>query len=95
MSGGPIGLGLGNGGPSLAEILEVPAYPQNPKYTEIMRRIPKKYLWTFVGSYNYYKTYETEEATEAFLQRVLDGINRGPASSSSRKRKHTRKFKQL
>jgi hypothetical protein len=90
---GPIGLGLGNGGPSLAEILEVPSHPQNPKYTEIMRRIPKKYLWTFVGSYNYYKTYETEEATEAFLQRVLDGLNRSSSSSSSRKR--TRKRKQI
>ena len=94
MSGGPIGLGLGNGGPSLAELLQVPAMPQNPKYTEIMSRIPKKYLWTFVGSYNYYKTYETEEATEAFLQRVLDGINRIPASSSS-SRKRTRKRKQI
>ena len=93
MSGGPIGLGLGNGGPSLAELLQVPAMPQNPKYTEIMSRIPKKYLWTFVGSYNYYKTYETEEATEAFLQRVLDGINRGSAGASSRKR--TRKRKQI
>jgi hypothetical protein len=90
---GPIGLGLGNGGPSLAEILEVPARPQNSKYTEIMSRIPKKYLWTFVGSYNYYKTYETEEATEAFLQRVLDGLNRSSSSSSSRKR--TRKRKQI
>ena len=93
MSGGPIGLGLGNGGPSLAELLQVPAMPQNPKYTEIMSRIPKKYLWTFVGSYNYYKTYETEEATEAFLQRVLDEINRGSAGASSRKR--TRKRKQI
>jgi hypothetical protein len=90
---GSIGLGLGNGGPSLAELLQVPARPQNPKYTEIMSRIPKKYLWTFVGSYNYYKTYETEEATEAFLQRILDGINRVPASSSSRK--HTRKRKHI
>uniref|UniRef100_A0A6C0BJ00 Uncharacterized protein n=1 Tax=viral metagenome TaxID=1070528 RepID=A0A6C0BJ00_9ZZZZ len=90
---GPIGLGLGNGGPSLAELLQVPARPQNSKYTEIMSRIPKKYLWTFVGSYNYYKTYETEEATEAFLQRILDRINRVPASSSSRKR--TRKRKQI
>ena len=58
-----------------------------------MSRIPKKYLWTFVGSYNYYKTYETEEATEAFLQRVLDEINRGSAGASSRKR--TRKRKQI
>jgi hypothetical protein len=90
---GPIGLGLGNGGPSLAELLQVPARPQNPKYTEIMSRIPKKYLWTFVGTYNYYKTYETEEATEAFLQRILDGINRVPASSKGRK--HTRKRKQI
>ena len=48
MSGGPIGLGLGNGGPSLAELLEVPAQPQNPKYTEVMRKLPNQFIWKFV-----------------------------------------------
>jgi hypothetical protein len=89
---GPIGIGLGNGGPSLAELLEVPAYPaypQNHKYTEIMSRIPPQYKWKFVGAYNYYK----KEEKEAFLQRVLNVLNRVPASSTSRKR--TRKRKQI
>ena len=88
---GPIGIGLGNGGPSLAELLEVPAYPQNPKYTEIMSRIPPQYKWKFVGAYNYYKN----EEKEAFLQRVLNVLNRVPAAASSRKRKQTRKRKQI
>lgn len=92
MSGGPIGLGLGNGGPSLAELLDVPAQPQNPKYTEVMRKLPKQFIWKFVGAYNYYVT---KEDKEAFLQRVLDVLNRVHASSSSRKRKYTRKFKHL
>jgi hypothetical protein len=91
---GPIGLGLGNGGPSLAELIEVPAQPQNPKYNEVMRRLPKQFLWKFIGAYNYYVS---KEDKEAFLQRVLDVLNRGPAASSRNRKqtRRTRKNKQI
>jgi hypothetical protein len=84
---GPIGLGLGNGGPSLAELLENPAQPQNTKYNEVMRKLPTQFLWKFIGAYNYYKS---KEDKEAFLQRVLNILNRAPVASN-RRRKHTRK----